>query len=92
LVRHLGAVCNNRKKQRELSVNRSWLILDRHLKCRLASHRGGREIAIVRQRGLDEAYARHPERFSKGRPIVKMPPDEVSINPVPADADIRLLS
>jgi transposase InsO family protein len=46
-----------------------------------------RQIAIVRQRALDEAYARHPERFSKGRPIVKMPPAEVSINPVPADAD-----
>jgi transposase InsO family protein len=44
-------------------------------------------IAIVRQRALDEAYARHPERFSKGRPIVKMPPAEVCINPVPADAD-----
>jgi hypothetical protein len=44
-------------------------------------------IAIVRQRALDEAYARHPERFSKGRPVVKMPPAEVSINPVPADAD-----
>jgi transposase InsO family protein len=46
-----------------------------------------REIAIVRQRALDEAYARHPERFSKGRPVVKMPPAEVSINPLPADAD-----
>ena len=46
-----------------------------------------RELAIVRQRALDEAYARHPERFSKGRPMVKMPPAEVSINPVPADAD-----
>ncbi len=38
-------------------------------------------------RALDEAYARHPERFSKGRPMVKMPPAEVSINPVPTDAD-----
>ena len=46
-----------------------------------------RELAIVRQRALDEAYARHPERFSKGRPMVKMPPAEVSINPVPTDAD-----
>ncbi len=46
-----------------------------------------REIAIVRQRALNDAYARHPKRFSKGRPIVKMPPVEVNINPVPADAD-----
>ena len=45
------------------------------------------EIAIVRQAALDDAYARHPERFSKGRPVVKMPPAEVTINPVPTDAD-----
>lgn len=45
------------------------------------------EIAIVRQSALDDAYARHPERFSKGRPIVKMPPTEVTINPIPAHAD-----
>lgn len=45
------------------------------------------EIATVRQLALDDAYARHPERFTKGRPIVKMPPAAVFINPVPADAD-----
>ena len=44
-------------------------------------------IATVRQSALDDAYARHPERFSHGRPIVHMPPTEVYINPVPADAD-----
>ena len=45
------------------------------------------EIANVRQFALNEAYASHPERFSHGCPIVQMPPTEVYINPVPADAD-----
>lgn len=45
------------------------------------------EIATVRQLALDDAYTKHPERFTKGRPIVKMPAAEVFINPVPADAD-----
>lgn len=44
-------------------------------------------IAEVRRSALDEAYARNPERFSQGRPVVHMPPEEVCINPVPADAD-----
>lgn len=35
-----------------------------------------------RQRVLDAAYARHPERFIHGRPIAKRPPQCVSINPV----------
>lgn len=32
-------------------------------------------------------YNRHPERYTKGRPTVHMPPSEVCINPVPEDAD-----
>ncbi len=45
------------------------------------------EIAKVRQATLDEAFAKHPERFSRGRPTVQMPPQEVCINPVPVGAD-----
>ncbi len=45
------------------------------------------EIAKVRQTALDEMYDRHPERFTKGRPVVWMPPEEVCINPIPPDAD-----
>jgi putative transposase len=45
------------------------------------------EIAHLRQAALDEMYAQHPERFSKGRSNVPLPPAEVCINPVPEDAD-----
>lgn len=45
------------------------------------------EITKVRQVALDDMYARHPERFSKGRPVVSQPEAEVCINPVLADAD-----
>ena len=45
------------------------------------------EIAHLRQAALDEMYAQHPERFSKGRSSVPLPPAEVCINPVPEDAD-----
>jgi putative transposase len=40
------------------------------------------ELARQRQRVLDTAYVRHPERFVKGRPLVAMPPQDVYINPV----------
>jgi putative transposase len=40
------------------------------------------EIAVQKQRALDERYARNPERFVRGRPIVPMPPETVAINPV----------
>lgn len=39
-------------------------------------------IAQRRQLALDEAYARHPERFTKGRPVVRRPPSKVVLNPV----------
>ena len=45
------------------------------------------EVAKVRQAALDEAYLKHPQRFSKGRPKVQMPPQEVYINPIPEGAD-----
>jgi transposase InsO family protein len=43
------------------------------------------EALAQRQRVLDAAYARHPERFIRGRPIAKRPPQCVSINPVPPE-------
>ena len=39
------------------------------------------EIAQTRQEALDLSYLRHPERFVKGPPSVKMPPATVYINP-----------
>jgi len=45
------------------------------------------DIARVRQDALNEAFAIHPERFSRGRPLVKLPPQEVAINPIPDDAE-----
>jgi hypothetical protein len=39
------------------------------------------EVRARRQHVLDEAYAAHPERFVKGRPIAPKAPDQVWINP-----------
>ena len=39
-------------------------------------------IAERRQRALDEAFARTPERFVAGRPVVALPPDRVMLNPL----------
>jgi putative transposase len=36
---------------------------------------------VERQAVLDLAYAAHPERFPRGRPVVRRPPREVWINP-----------
>lgn len=44
-------------------------------------------VAKLRQKALEHMYESHPERFSKGRPTVEMPPVEVCINPVEKDAD-----
>jgi putative transposase len=38
------------------------------------------EVVAARQRVLDEAYARNPERFPAGKPIVKSNPGAVGIN------------
>ena len=45
------------------------------------------DIARVRHEALNEAFAAHPERFSRGRPLVKLPPREVAINPIPDNAE-----
>jgi putative transposase len=39
------------------------------------------EIQAQRQHVLDKAYAAHPERFVKGRPLAPKAPDQVWINP-----------
>jgi putative transposase len=41
-----------------------------------------REVAVQKQRVLDERYERNPERFVHGHPIVPMPPEIVAINPI----------
>lgn len=38
-------------------------------------------IAAQREAALLEAYRRHPERFVRGQPTVRRPPDRVLINP-----------
>lgn len=40
------------------------------------------DIAKLRQDALDTQYQSHPERFVKGRPLVRLPPAEVFINPL----------
>jgi putative transposase len=39
-------------------------------------------VAARRQAALDAAFAAHPERFVRGRPVVPLPPREVAINPL----------
>jgi len=41
------------------------------------------DIIVARQRVLDQAHARHPERFVLGRPTQKAPPAAAWINPPP---------
>jgi putative transposase len=43
------------------------------------------DIVAARQRVLEEAHARHPERFVRGRPTQKAPPAAAWINPPPMD-------
>ncbi|MBL4607843.1 MAG: hypothetical protein JKY01_08455, partial [Pseudomonadales bacterium] len=40
---------------------------------------------VERQRALDHRYEINPERFVKGRPIAKAPPNIVEINPMPQE-------
>lgn len=40
------------------------------------------EVAQKRQRALDYAYRTNPQRFVKGRPLVRRPPATVAINPL----------
>jgi putative transposase len=48
-------------------------------------------VASERQAALDAMYDKHPERFTKGRPVVAMPPTDVFINPVVGE-DLPLAS
>jgi hypothetical protein len=43
------------------------------------------DIVAAHQRVLDEALARHAERFVRGRPLQKTPPAAAWINPPPMD-------
>jgi putative transposase len=43
-------------------------------------------VAAARQETLDTAFRLHPERFPHGAPRVALPPAEVHINPLTADA------
>jgi putative transposase len=40
------------------------------------------EVALQKQRALDQRYESHPERFVRGRPLLPMPPSAVYINPI----------
>ena len=40
------------------------------------------EVAKLKQQALDERFEKNPERFVKGRPLVKLPPKFVAINPI----------
>ena len=46
-----------------------------------------REVAIDKQKAMDERYALNPERFVMGRPMVAMPPLSVAINPIVQNED-----
>jgi putative transposase len=43
-------------------------------------------VAAIRQATLDAAYQAHPERFPNGAPRVRLPPDEVHINPITTES------
>jgi putative transposase len=43
--------------------------------------------AARRQAVLDAAFTAHPERFLRGRPIAKLPPHTVAINPAPPELE-----
>jgi putative transposase len=42
-------------------------------------------VAARRQEALEKAFAAHPERFVRGLPRVRLPPNSVAINPVEPD-------
>lgn len=46
------------------------------------------EVLAARQAVLNEAYARHPERFVGGRPCAGTLPTKVTINPAPEAIDL----
>ena len=46
-------------------------------------------LAEARQRALDGAYRDHPQRFVQGRPLVRLPPPRVAINPIDPGAPLQ---
>jgi putative transposase len=49
-------------------------------------HHGRADVIVAaRQRVLDAAHTRHPERFVRGRPVQKSPPSAAWINPPPME-------
>ena len=42
-------------------------------------------MAVTKQAALDKRFRINSERFVKGRPLVKILPSEVAINPITAD-------
>jgi len=57
-------------------------------------YRREKDVLAERQRVLDEAFARHPERFARGCPRVPTLPSAVYINPpsLPRSADTPLVT
>lgn len=47
-----------------------------------------KQVAITKQQALDKCYELNPQRFVRGRPIIKLPPTVVSINPI-TEQDIK---
>jgi len=45
------------------------------------------EVAKQKQAALDARFKKNPERFVKGRPCVKLPPEFVAINPISPEED-----
>ena len=43
------------------------------------------EVAATKQLALDRRYALNPERFVRGQPTIKLPPEQVLINPVTSE-------
>jgi len=43
------------------------------------------DVAKQKQRALDERFKKNPERFVKGPPAIKLPPEFVAINPLAID-------
>ena len=49
-------------------------------------HHGRADVIVAaRQRVLDAAHTRYPERFVRGRPVQKSPPPAAWINPPPME-------
>jgi putative transposase len=50
------------------------------------------DVARDKQKALDERCAQNPERFVRGRPVVRLPPATVAINPILAGDDGNILN